>query len=314
MSKAKRHSSAKKGTSKSSEARSLTPRELADLGEAVDAATEEIAKQVEKQIAAAGAAMGLKTKPVEPTNPQCERHVESKEKTPVRRIMKRRPSKFPIHDMYYKLFNTPWWKSGKRHARYRNREPEVEVLPDGTVIFGADEVACEDFNSDEPIKAVVRHDLAAAGEEAILARMIEDKTWKGFQAPIEQFKCALIREGYLPILNAAIAGPVHLDEDQMDEMNGRLPEFSSCLEVMLRLCSARGRLDELLHLDAISPAVAYHAMDLPEGWLEAAYSALNLDQRDDDGLDFDEMERIDVDLTFLQEIFEYRERELTGTQ
>src|SRR4051812_35751544 len=105
------------------------------------------------------------------------------------------------HPLSYVLFGFPSEHQYEMvRELYDERDVQVEVLTDGTVIHGFDlldaSLNCGSLDFD----VVVREDLERSGEQAIIQRITEDLTWKNYQSPIEAFRCRLVRYGHLKTL------------------------------------------------------------------------------------------------------------------
>jgi hypothetical protein len=245
----------------------------------------------------------IKAKPVKQKRPQTRKPV--KKEVPA--------SELKHHPLRYQIFSYPSRRVRRLGAQGNNlflENTPIEVLSDGTIIFGNDEFLFHTFRdrpehgaiSDVPV--IVRHDLEAAGERAILKRMVEDKTWRGKHTELEQFKCQLIHWGMEKTLRNALEGEPVGEE----AIKSLLPVYTG-VEVLLKACRARHPFSFLLGQDCISVAVAAAAVDLPEHVLKEIEHALDMSMVEAGEWPFYERDKPYVDSVVLGAVLKHQRTE-----
>lgn len=78
-------------------------------------------------------------------------------------------------------------KCGLNHA--------IEILPDDTIICGHQRVRAARLLGWDDIDVIIRHDLAAAGDEAVEERLVEDNLIRRQLTPLERVRCATLIAG-----------------------------------------------------------------------------------------------------------------------
>jgi ParB family chromosome partitioning protein len=106
----------------------------------------------------------------------------------------RKPSELSPHPEQAKIFgDLPPHKFDElvENIRKERLKVPIEILPDGTMVCGHNRVRAAQTLGMETISVIVRHDLAAAGEAAVLQRMIEDNLVRRQLSPLAQARAYL---------------------------------------------------------------------------------------------------------------------------
>ncbi len=103
----------------------------------------------------------------------------------------------------------------------------VEILPDNTIICGHHRVEAVKFNRETEIDCIVRHDLAAAGDQAVVERLIDDNLTRGQLSLFSQIR--LVRE---KLVNA---GERHYRGTLRDEVGRRIGKSGRTVDRLMRV-------------------------------------------------------------------------------
>jgi hypothetical protein len=197
------------------------------------------------------------------------------------------------HPLRDKIYGREWTRVAIRRIQEKFKQGGVElaILPDGTVIHGHDDYDALKAAGISNVEVLVRHDLAGCDEHEIVERFVQDLTYKGFQSPIEQFRCELAKAGKIELLERA--DEIHICESCLAKAIGK-PGLKN-LEVMFRACGLSGPLKHLLDVGVLSPVIAAAACILSEASELAVVGVLDLARREAAGQAFSPDEAIMVD-------------------
>jgi hypothetical protein len=197
-----------------------------------------------------------------------------------------KPADLRHHPLYYQVFGRRWKAAALNDKRYAddNLRFNIEALPDGHVILGNDHFeALAALYPDRLMCVLVRNDLADKGPAAIYKRMAQDKTYKGFQSPLEKFKALLLKHGMVGVL-AAANDDRPFSYDDIDVIEDNLPRCD--VQMLLAICPLKEPLSYLLHADLLSPEVGHMVAGFSWERLRTISERLGFHSREAEGREF----------------------------